>query len=106
MKKKLAALMCAAILMLSFTALPSLAAGQQYPVSVEAYADGDTPYVRKVYQLALSEDPASIPTGDFERDGRLYHFLDMTRKDEVGVDTQPFTKTITMDSGTGELFTE
>ena len=103
MKKKLAALMCAAILTLSAMAQPSLAAGQQYPVSVEAYADGDTPYVRKVYQLALSEDPASIPTGDFERDGRLYHFLDMTRKDEVGVDTQPFTKTITMDSGTGEL---
>lgn len=103
MKKKLAALMCAAILTLSILPPPSLAAGQQYPVSVEAYTDGDTPCVRKVYQLALSDDPASIPTGDFERDGLLYHFLDMTRKDEVGVDTQPFIKTVTLDSGTGEL---
>ena len=65
--------------------------------------DGDTPCIRKVYQLALSDDPASIPTGDFERSGLLYHFLDLTRKDEVGVDTQPLTKTVTMDSSTGEL---
>lgn len=103
MKKKLTAMMCAAILMLGITLSPALAAGQQYPVSVEAYTDGDTPCIRKVYQLALSDDPASIPTGDFERNGLLYRFLDMTRKDEVGVDTQPLTKTVTMDSSTGEL---
>ena len=64
---------------------------------------GDSPRIKKVYQLSLNEDPAGIPTGDFERDGRLYYLLDMTRRDEVGVDTQLYTETITLDSDTGKL---
>ena len=35
-----------------------------------------------MYQLSLADDPSQIPTEDFERDGRLYYLLDMTRKDE------------------------
>ena len=74
-----------------------------YPVSVEEYMEGDSPRIKKVYQLSLNEDPASIPTGDFERDGRLYYLLDMTKQEEVGVDTQPYTQTVTLDSDTGKL---
>ena len=43
--------------------------------------------IDKVYQLSQGDDPSGIPTGDFERNGRLYYLLDMVRKDEVGVDT-------------------
>lgn len=103
MKKKLAMLICAAMLVLGIAAPPALAAEQHYPISVEAYMEGDTPCVRKVYQLALSDDPSSIPTGDFERDGRLYRLLDMTRRDEVGVDTQSYSQTVRLDSDTGEM---
>lgn len=99
MKKKLAMLMCTALLVAGIAIPPALAAEQHYPVSVEAYMEGDTPCIRKVYQLALSDDPSSIPTGDFERDGRLYHLLDMTRMNEVGVDTQPYTKTVNVALG-------
>lgn len=84
-------------------ALAAEAAAQQYPVSVEEYMEGDSPRIKKVYQLSLNEDPASIPTGDFERDGRLYYLLDMTKQEEVGVDTQPYTQTVTLDSDTGKL---
>ena len=95
---------CLAALTLFAAAVPALAAGQeQYPIEVQEYMEGDSPRIKKVYQLSLNEDPAGIPTGDFERDGRLYYLLDMTRRDEVGVDTQPYTETITLDSDTGKL---
>lgn len=93
---------CLAALTLCAAAVPALAAGQ-YPIEVQEYLEGDSPRIKKVYQLSLNEDPAGIPTGDFERDGRLYYLLDMTRKDEVGVDTQPHTETVTLDSDTGKL---
>ncbi len=78
---------------------------QLYPISVEEYTEGsfDELRIRKIYQLSLSDDPAGIPTEDFERNGHVYHLLDLIRKDEVGVDTQTHTETITMDSATGEL---
>jgi len=95
---------CLAALVLCAAAVPAMAAGtEQYPIEVQEYMEGDNPRIKKVYQLSLNEDPAGIPTGDFERDGRLYYLLDMTRKDEVGVDTQPHTETVTLDSDTGKL---
>ena len=107
MKKRFCMLLCAAALVLAQAMPIALAAEEesttQYPIQVEEYTEGDKPRIRKVYQLALYEDPSAIPTGDFERDGRTYHLLDMTRKNEVGVDTKPFTKTVTMDSDTNQM---
>ena len=76
-----------------------------YPISVEEYTYGplDEPRVNKIYQLSLSDDPGLIPTEDFERGGRRFYLLDMIRKNETGVDTQPYTETVTMDSDTGDL---
>lgn len=74
-----------------------------YPISVEEYMEGDSPRIKKVYQLSLSEDPSIIPTDDFERDGRMYYLLDMTRKDEVGVDSKLHTQTVTLPSDTGDM---
>ena len=73
-----------------------------YPISVEEYTAGDFDELRiqKVYQLSLDDDPSLIPTEDFERNGRLYYLLDMTRKDEVGVDTKPHVQTVTRPSDT------
>ena len=105
MKKRIAMLLCALSALLSVTTLPALAAEQHYPVTVEEYTYGplDELRINKVYQLSLSDDPGLIPTEDFDRNGRHYYLLDMVRKDEVGVDTQPNTETITMDSDTGDL---
>ena len=106
MKKQIAMLLCALSALLSVTTLPALAAVEQhYPVSVEEYTYGplDELRINKVYQLSLSDDPGGIPTEDFDRNGRHYYLLDLIRQDEVGVDTQPYTETITMDSNTGDL---
>lgn len=76
-----------------------------YPISVEEYTAGplDELRVSKVYQLSLSDDPSLIPTDDFERGGRHYYLLDMVRKDEVGVDTQAHTETVTLASDTNKM---
>lgn len=110
MKKRAIKLLClvAAMLCLAVSALADSSGArvtQLYPVSVEEYTEGDFDElrIRKVYQLSLSDDPAGIPTEDFERDGHVFRLLDLIRKDEVGVDTQTHTETVTMDSRTGEL---
>ena len=69
------------------------------------YGSLDEPRVEKVYQLSLSDDPSGIPTEDFVRNGRLYYLLDMTRKNEVGVDTKPHIETISQASDTNDMET-
>ena len=106
MKKQLITLLCTAAMAVGMAASPALAAGgPYYPVSVTEYtADGSgEPRISKVYQLSLSDDPSGIPTTDFERSGRRYYLLDMVKEDEVGVDTQDYTDTITQDSKTNDL---
>ena len=103
-RSHLAALLCAIILALC-AAPPALAAQTHYPISVETYTMGDldTICIRKVYQLSLADDPGGIPTGDFERNGMLFHLLDMTKAHDVGVDSRTESQTVTLDSDTGEM---
>jgi len=111
MKRILITLCALAIVMAG--SVPALAAdteeaGQSasyYPISVEEYTYGDFDELRinKVYQLSLSDDPSLIPTEDFVRSGRRYYLLDLTRKDEVGVDVQTYTETVTQPSDTNDL---
>ena len=106
-------LFLAALLICTVLALPASAAepaepgrdSAYYPISVEEYTAGDFDELRiqKVYQLSLDDDPSLIPTEDFERNGRLYYLLDMTRKDEVGVDTKPHVQTVTLPSDTNNM---
>ena len=79
--------------------------GCYYPIKVEEYTAGPLDELRidKVYQLSLGDDPSGIPTEDFTRNGRLYYLLDMVRKDEVGVDTQTHTETVTLASDTDKM---
>ena len=81
MKKRIAMLLCTAVLTLVLTAVPAMAsAGPYSPIEEEAYTYGplDEPRVNKVYRLSPTDDPSGIPTEDFERGGRRYYLLDMT----------------------------
>ena len=81
MKKRIAMLLCTAVLTLGLAAAPAMAsAGPFSPIEVETYTYGplDELRVNKVYQLSQSDDPSGIPTEDFEQGGRRYHLLDMT----------------------------
>ena len=67
------------------------------------YGPFDELRINKVYQLSLSDDPSLIPTEDFERSGRRFYLLDMTRKEEVGVDVRTHTETVTLASDTDKM---
>ena len=106
MKKRIVMLLCTAVLALGLTLAPAMASGGPfYPIKVDEYTYGplDELRISKVYQLSLSDDPSGIPTEDFERGGRRYYLLDMIKEDEIGVDTQDYTDTITQDSDTNDL---
>ena len=107
MKNRIIALLCAVMLALGALSPPAFASQSKthYPVSVEEYTeDGtDAHRIKKVYQLSISDDPAGIPTEDFERDSVLYHLLDLTMKNEIGVDTKDYSETITQDSSIGDM---
>ena len=107
--KRIITAMCALALVVA-GAIPAFAAqaaepdrASYYPIEVEEYMEGDSPRIRKVYQLSISDDPSASPTEDFERDGRLYYLLDMTRKDELGVDIRTCTQTVTLASDTDDM---
>lgn len=106
--KRILTTLCALAVVLVGAGLPARAAeapneSRYYPIDVKEYLEGDSNRISKVYRCSLSDDPSAIPAGDFERDGRLYFLLDMTRKDEVGVDTKPHTHTATLASDTDDM---
>ena len=99
-----------ALAMILAGCVPVLAASEDrayYPIAVEEDFNGETDAwrIRKSYQLSLSSDPANIPVGDFERGGLTFRLLDMTRKDDVGVDTKPWVESVTRPSDTDKMET-
>ena len=80
--KRVVPLFLTALLVCSM-ACPAFAAespASLYPVEVLEYTAGDLDELRisKTYELFPAEDPALIPTEDFERSGRLYTLLTVT----------------------------
>lgn len=101
MKRKLT-LIFAVALALSL-ACPAFAAGSGaalYPENIVEYTEGDHPRLSKIYILTAADDPANIPTADFEWDGKTYTLLDMTRQDNAQADTKDYTETVTLSSET------
>lgn len=84
-------------------ACPAFAAGSGttlYPENIVEYTEGDHPRLNKVYILTAADDPALIPTADFERDGKTYTLLDVTRQDNGQTDAKDYAETVTLSSKT------
>ena len=75
-------------------------AASLYPVSEEIYTYGSFDELRidKVYELTLFDDPADIPTGDFDRDGYHYSFLNVVKTVQSETDVNGNTVTIGHDT--------
>lgn len=87
---------------------PALAAegpAALYPVEVLEYTAGDLDELRisKTYELSPMDDPALIPTEDFERSGRLYTLLDVIKEDQTETDSKYYTETVTLDSKSKDM---
>lgn len=74
-----------------------------YPVEVTEQTDGDYHRLEKVYILSGADDPAHIPTADFEREGWHYTLLDLTRQEQTDTETKYHTEIVTFDSASKDM---
>ena len=74
-----------------------------YPTEIVETATGSGRRLEKVYLLTAADNPANIPTADFEREGYRYTLLDVTRQDYTESETREHTETVTLDSGTKDM---
>lgn len=104
MKRKLPLILAVALaLSLVCPAFAAESGAALYPESIVEYMEGDHPRLNKVYILTAADDPANIPTADFQRDGKTYTLLDMTRHDNAEVVIKNYTETVTLSSKTKDM---
>ena len=123
MKKKVAFALCTALMLCSMSVaalaaepmteadtvstmisaadtLPSVSA---YPAEVRASEENGVYRLEKVYYLTAKDDPATIPTADFEREGRTYTLLDLLKNDQTETDTREHIEVVTLESKTKDM---
>jgi len=74
-----------------------------YPAEVRASEENGVARLEKVYYLSANDDPAAIPTEDFEREGLHYTLLDVLKTDLTETDTKDYAEVITLDSATKDV---
>ena len=123
MKKKVSFALCAALMLCSMSVaalaaepmteadtvstmistadtLPSVSA---YPAEVRASEENGIYRLEKVYYLTAKDDPTTIPTADFEREGRTYTLLDLLKNDQTETDTREHIEVVTLESKTKDM---
>ena len=123
MKKQLSALLCTAMMLCAMTGAAmavemdsttaaDVAVLEQktaptpvsvYPAEVRAVEENGVSRLEKVYYLTAQDDPAAIPTGDFEREGRSYTLLDLLKNDQTETDTKDHIEVITLNTDTKDV---
>lgn len=53
--------------------------------------------------LTAKDDPTTIPTADFEREGRTYTLLDLLKNDQTETDTREHIEVVTLESKTKDM---
>jgi len=76
-----------------------------YPAEVNEIADGDSHRLEKVYLLSKTDDPANIPTEDFDREGWHYTLLEILRQDNGEIVTKDYAETVTLESESKDMDT-
>lgn len=74
-----------------------------YPAEVRSSEENGVYYLEKVYCLSTRDDPAAIPTADFDREGRTYTLLDILKNDQTETDTKDYIEVVTMNSETKDM---
>ena len=119
MKKHRRLFALASVLLLALAALPctALAADTEgaepaqgapppavlYPAEVRTSEENGMIRLEKVYYLSTRDDPAAIPTGDFDREGRHYTLLDVLKNDLSETDAKDYIEVVTLDSSTKDM---
>lgn len=123
MKKKVAFALCTALMLCSvsvaalaaepmtdadtvstmISAADTLPGISAYPAEVRASEENGVYRLEKVYYLTAKDDPATIPTADFEREGRTYTLLDLLKNDQTETDTREHIEVVTLESKTKDM---
>lgn len=123
MKKKVAFALCTALMLCSMSvaalaaepmtdadtvstmisAADTLPGVSAYPAEVRASEENGVYRLEKVYYLTAKDDPATIPTADFEREGRTYTLLDLLKNDQTETDTREHIEVVTLGSKTKDM---
>ena len=74
-----------------------------YPAEVNEYASGEEMRLERTYLLSPTDDPASIPIGDFEREGWHYTLLDVTRQENPKSDAKDYAEIYTLNTDTKDM---
>lgn len=102
----LAALPCAALAAEAGDTEPAQGApppAALYPAEVRTSEENGMIRLEKVYYLSTRDDPAAIPTGDFDREGRHYTLLDVLKNDLSETDSKDYIEVVTLDSSTKDM---
>ena len=83
------------------TAIP--APSSVYPAEVRESEENGVHRIEKVYYLTRRDDPAAIPTGDFQREGRTYTLLDVLKNDQSETDSKEHIEVVTVESSTDNM---
>lgn len=125
MKKYLSAMLCAGVLLCTMAGT-ALAAEQEtpagaeqittllteeptpqpvgvYPAEVRSSEESGVYRLEKVYYLTANDDPASIPTEDFDREGRSYTLLDLLKTDQTETDSKDHIEVVTLNTETKDM---
>ena len=99
----------ALFLILSLCVVPAMASeaatelSTAYPAEVRSSEIGGVYRLEKVYYLTAKDDPAGIPTADFEREGRAYTLLDLLKNDRTETDTREHIEVVMLESDTKDM---
>ena len=74
-----------------------------YPAEVRASEENGVARLEKVYYLSVRDDPAAIPTADFDREGLHYTLLDVLKTDMTETDTRDYVEVVTLESATKDM---
>lgn len=74
-----------------------------YPAEVRESEENGVHRIEKVYVLSVRDDPAAIPTADFEREGRSYTLLDVIKNDQTETDTKDHIEVVTLATDTKDV---
>lgn len=74
-----------------------------YPAEVRTSEENGMIRLERIYYLSVKDDPAAIPTEDFDREGRHYTLLDVLKTDLSETDTKDYIEVVTLESETKDM---
>ncbi len=74
-----------------------------YPTEVNVTQVGGTYQLEKVYILSVNDDPTTIPTEDFQREGLTYTLLDVLKDDQTETNTKEYSELVTLETDTKDV---